>query len=182
MYVASSAWVALEHNNYLPNLIAQIGWMHNTSSYNPFVFWQYTDNNGGWSGINSFYTTPSGTNTYQVARAPDHTFEVDWSGGGKFLPSYVNWGPDSVSLAGEVDGYNPQQANYGDHYPGNRTTPVVFSNAVWSDQYNTNHTANLTWFSGNHPSQANGATNIPPYGYTYSWSGSNFEVWDNRCS
>lgn len=176
VYIASSAWTSLEQNNTAAYLIAQIGWLHDTTSNNEFVFAQWTDNNGHFSSIHSFYTTPSGTNNYAVYRQGNGTYDLEWTGGYTLLPSNVNWGPDTVANMGEVDGYHNGN---GDHFPGNNTTPVVFSNANWTDQYSTNHIASLTYYAAN--GSYNGG-NAPSYGYLYNWSGSKFEIWDSRCS
>ena len=176
VYVSSSAWDGLQQLNSGKGLLAQVGWTHDTTSYNEYAFAQWTDNNGTFSLTHSFYTTPSGTNTFSVYRTSNGTFDLEWNGGYFLPPSNVNWGPDDVAIEGEVGGY---YSGNGDHFAGNKTTPVTFSGVHWGDQFGNNHTANLSYYGGNHPAQF---PQSPSYGYIYSWNGSSFETWDNRCS
>lgn len=182
VYTASSAWVALEQNDQGLGLIAQIGWFHDTTSYNEYVFAQVTDGSGHFSPIHSFYTTPSGANYYFAERQSNGTFDLEWRNGAWLPGNGYEWGSDTTAFVGEVDSYDSSESpDDGDHFPGNQTTPVVYSNAQWYDQYGTDHTPNLSWYAGNQYNSAGYGGNIPSWAYLYYWSGSHFEIWDNRC-
>jgi hypothetical protein len=183
VYQYSTAWVALEQNDQNKGAIAQVGWIHNTTSYNEFAFAQISDATGkNFSSIHSFYTTPSGTNYYFAQRQANGTFDLEWNNGGWLPGNAYNWGSDSVAFVGEVGSYDgSENPDDGDHFPGNRTTPVQYSNAQWWDQYGSNYAANLSWYAGNQTNSAGYGGNIPSWAHLYYWSGSHFEIWDDRC-
>jgi len=164
-----AAWVGLDNNDNANWMWIQAGWVKISSWTDVQLYWEYTNENNKWSGVNPVGPPPAGGGAAYGVRI--NGSQVEWIAGGGVIKQLPLSGFDREPFCG-AQFCAEMHGSTADYTPGSVSNPCDFSGAVIRE-LGGSETA-ITFSS---------ATQLSPdasYGRVSTGGGDAFITWDIR--